>query len=115
MMEKMKLTPRDPRRKKRRQTRIPGKEQNENHKKKEGRYNPGGQVSMRWRRTVSVLAQRSEVHSSFCNHWRIFGDDGKNSTITKGSEKKEEKTNKNTRKRTDWESQEERRQIQPRW
>ena len=64
---------------------------------------------------MSVLAPCSEVHSSFYNPWRIFGDDGKNETITKGSEKKEEKTNKNTRKRTDWESQEERREIQPRW
>ena len=48
--------------KKRKQTRIPGKEQTGNHKKKEERFNPGGQVSMRWRRTVSVLVPHSNVH-----------------------------------------------------
>ena len=43
-------------------TRFPGKEKTGIHKKKEGRFNPGGQVSMRQRRTVSVLAPRSNVH-----------------------------------------------------
>jgi len=32
------------------------------HKKKEGRFNPSGQVSMRQQRSDSVLAPRSDVH-----------------------------------------------------
>ena len=43
-------------------TRFPGKEKTGIHKKKEGRFNPSGQVSMRQRRTDSVLVPRSNVH-----------------------------------------------------
>ena len=43
-------------------TRFPEKEQTGTHKKKEGRFNPSGQVSMRQRRTDSVLVPRSNVH-----------------------------------------------------
>jgi len=43
--------------KKRRPTRFPGKEETGTHKKKEGRFNPSGQVSMRQRRTDRFLSR----------------------------------------------------------
>ena len=44
-------------------TRFPGKEQTGTHKKKEGRFNPSGQVSMRQQRSDTVLVPRSNVHT----------------------------------------------------
>ena len=44
-------------------TRFPRKVQTGTHKKKEGRFNPSGQVSMRQQRSDTVLVPRSNVHT----------------------------------------------------
>ena len=81
-------------------------------KKKEGRFNPGGQVFMRQRRTVSVLAPRSNVHI----HSVTLGESLELIKKLNCHQRTtriiaEQKTNKISRKRTAWDPQEERREI----